>query len=167
MKHSVLSLVLLLGIGCGSENTEAPAEEAPPAAESAPGEAPEAEAEAAPAEDTAEGLQEVAENGPEGLQEAAGALGAALQAANEAEGETHCQQGYNAIRNMIEALQAQRPGGESHLPPEDEFLAACNELGEDAQQCLVPSYGMAHAEECGEVMQREDVMAFQAAMRGN
>ncbi len=100
------------------------------------------------------------------MAQAGAALGAALQAAAEGAGEgdgTLCEQAYNGAKSMIEAMAAQT-GREINLPPETEFLPLCNELPEDAQQCMVPSYGMAHPE-CGEIMQREDVQRVRAAMQ--
>lgn len=150
---------------CGGEETaeEAPAEPAP-SAESAANEAPaaeEANAEAAP-EGAAEGAAAA-----QGLQGALGALGEALQAGTNTEATgSNCEQAFDGMMAMVNAMRkGAGGGGEDNTPNRDEFISACGELPEAAQQCMVMSYGIAHQEECRTVMESPEVAAKVAELR--
>lgn len=158
-------LVAMLG-ACGGEETaeEAPAEPAP-SAESAANEAPaaeEANAEAAP-----EGAAEGAAAAAQGLQGALGALGEALQAGTNTEATgSNCEQAFDGMMAMVNAMRKSAGGGgEDNTPNRDEFISACGELPEAAQQCMVMSYGIAHQEECRTVMESPEVAAKVAELR--
>lgn len=170
---AILSIVFCLACGDNepAENsvTEAAGEAAAAAGEAveAAGEAAEAAGEAAQAAgeaaqaageataeaagNAAEATGEAAEAAGEGLGEALGALGAALGAAGEPEGDTPCEQAYNGAMAMMQQMQAQLGEGEGpEGPNREQFLSACNELPEGAQQCAIISYAMQHAEECAQ-----------------
>ena len=87
------------------------------------------------------------------------ALGAGLQAAAEAKGDTPCEQSYNAIDAMIKAMEKQMPpGGKSKaaMPDKAKFLEGCKALPPQMQQCMVMSYAMAHQAECTEAQKKLD-----------
>ncbi|MBX3247700.1 MAG: hypothetical protein KF901_11025 [Myxococcales bacterium] len=116
-------------------------------------------------EATAEAAGDIAEAttpgapGAGGLEELGAALGAALEAAGNAEGGEPCEQAYNGAVAMIAALSKNMPGGMGgpNMPSRDTYLSACRQLPADAQQCSVPAYAMANQETCQTVMQRPDV----------
>ncbi len=154
MKSKIGTLILLLSVACGGEeaeteatNTETPAEETA----EAPAEAPAEEAAEAPAEAPA---------APEGLGELAAALNQAVEAAQNAEGGTPCEQGYSTIAGMMTQF--------GQTPPErDAFISGCNELPEPAQRCMSMNYAMEHQEECNGLRDDPAVVAFKESMGMN
>jgi type VI protein secretion system component VasK len=100
------------------------------------------------------------EQAAQGLQQLGAALGEALQAAGMAQGGEPCEVAYNGMTAMIAALQKSAPNGMTNpVPSRDQYMAACRQLPEDAQQCSVPAYAMANMETCQAVMQRPEVRA--------
>jgi len=171
--HILCAGALLGAVACGEEEpaeTEQAAEEAAAALEGAlnmaADQAAEAADEAAAETDMAAGE---AENAAEATAMGFAALGQALAAGTmQAEGGTPCEQAYNGMRAMVEALQKAAPGGMSSgmMPEQSEFMSACNQLPEEAQQCMVMSYAVQHQAECQEVMQSPEVQRVRQMMRG-
>lgn len=165
MKHTLWICALSIAIGCGGNEEEAQAEAEAAAAEleaalnMAADEATEAANEAAQAGETAEAATM-------GLGEIGNALGQALQASAMAAGDTPCEQAYNGAMAMVQALQKQMGEGEGNMPDRDTFMEACNQLPENAQQCMVPAYAMGHMQECQEVQQSPEVQRVRELMRG-
>lgn len=88
------------------------------------------------------------------------AIGAAMQAAREnARGDTPCEQAYSGMEALVTSLQKNAsPGGASsaNLPPKGKFLAACRELPETMQKCMVMSYALVNQKACMEARQKLD-----------
>lgn len=170
MKHTlwICALSICVGalIGCGGNEEEAQAEAEAAAAEltaalnmaadEANMAADEAEAAGQAGEAAAAGM---------GLGELGAALGQALEASAMAEGGTPCEQAYNGALAMVQALQKQMGQGEGNMPDRDTFIEACNQLPENAQQCMVPAYAMQHMQECQEVQQSPEVQRVRELMR--
>ncbi len=78
------------------------------------------------------------------------ALGAAIEASQNAEGDTDCEKAYNGIVAMASAMQKAtgRDPNSRHRPDRGNFLRGCNELPAQLQHCMVISYGMQHQQEC-------------------
>ncbi len=104
-------------------------------------------------------------NGPDSFAAAAAALEAAINAGSMAPGNTPCEQAYNGARAMIEALESQAGMGSARLPNQDEFLALCGSMPEEAQRCMVIEYSMAHREDCRRVMETEEAQRVRNALR--
>jgi len=79
-------------------------------------------------------------------QAVAGAAEAAAGAS--AEGGSNCEQAYGSVIAMVQALQQQLGRGSGGLPDRATFVAACNELPENVQRCMVMAYAAEHREEC-------------------
>lgn len=97
------------------------------------------------------------------------ALNAAATAAEHAPpGRDTCESAVNAIVAMLDAAESESPGRERLPRPErEDFLTACRALPGPAQQCLLPTYAMAHQEECNRVLlalPEGKLQAVQAAM---
>lgn len=77
-------------------------------------------------------------------------LNAAATAAEHApRGRDTCETAVNGLVAMLEAAESEGNSGERLPRPErTDFLAACRALPAAAQQCLLPTYSMAHPEEC-------------------
>jgi hypothetical protein len=103
----------------------------------------------------------------QGLEQLGAALGEALQAAGMAEGGEPCEQAYNGMTAMVAALQKNMPAGgmQPNVPTRDQYLTACRQLPEDAQQCSVPAYAMQNMESCQAIMQRPEVQQKMAELR--
>lgn len=166
-------LITILAMGCGGEEEAASGEianaaEQVEAAAAAAGEALEgaATATAEGSEAAAEGTAAAGAEGAEGMQQGLAALGEAMAAAQGAEGDSHCEQAYNGAMAMVAALSKQ--GGNAptaNIPSQEDFMSGCNELPEQAQQCMTMSFAMANQETCSAVMQSPEVQAFRAQMR--
>ena len=83
-----------------------------------------------------------------------------MVAAGEAKGDTPCDQAYNAIEAMIKAMEKNMPPGAKAqgggMPEKAKFVAGCNELPKEMQQCMVMSYAMAHQKECQDAKAKLD-----------
>lgn len=169
-------LITILAMGCGGEEEAASGElenaaEQAEGAAAAAGEAAEAaEAAAEGAEAAAAGAEAAAEGaaaaGPQNMQEGLAALSQAMEAAQGAEGDSHCEQAYNGAMAMVAALQKQGGGApNANIPPKEDFVEGCSALPEQAQQCMTMAYAMANQETCSAVMQTPEVQAFRAQMR--
>ena len=151
--RSTLTLVLLAAaaVGCEEKKEEKPAAPAPAAAPAAPA-APAAAAPAAPAGAPA------AAGAPAG--DPGKALAAALgAAAAPPKGDTPCEQAYNGVMAMVEAMEKSMPNQPSkkgELPTKEKFMAGCNALPKDMQQCMVMAYNMAHQKECADAQAKMD-----------
>jgi hypothetical protein len=157
-----LAFAAAANIGCEEKKSEekpaAPAAAAPaapaaaePAAAPPSGGAPAAAAPAAPGGAPAAG----APAGDPGKALAA-ALGAAAQAPK---GDTPCEQAYNGITAMIEAMEKSMPkggGAKNEMPTKEKFMAGCSALPKEMQQCMVMSYAMAHQKECQDAQAKMD-----------
>ncbi len=76
---------------------------------------------------------------------------AALAAAEAAEtGASMCDAAYDAIAAMAEEVRARDPEAVHRMPPRGSFLEACQRLPLNAQECLLPTYAVAHRSECEE-----------------
>ena len=84
-----------------------------------------------------------------------------------AEGGEPCEQAYNGMTAMVAALQKNMPAGgmQPNVPTRDQYLTACRQLPEDAQQCSVPAYAMQNMESCQAIMQRPEVQQKMAELR--
>lgn len=183
MKWSIWMLALALGssLGCGSNEDEARREAQQAADELAAelsmaaeeiGDQAAAEA-AAEATEAAAGEAEAAgaagaagASAMQGLEQLGEALGAALQAGAQAQGGTPCEQSWNGAMAMLEALHKQLgAGNEANMPNREAFMEACNQLPEEAQQCMVPTYAMQHMEECQRVQNDPQVQRIREMMR--
>lgn len=172
MKHTlwICVLSLFVGIGCGGNEEEAQAE-----AEAAVSEleaalnmaADEATMAAETAGEAGGEAGEAAGAAGMGLGELGAALGQALEASAMAEGGTPCEQAYNGAMAMVQALQKQMGEGQGNMPDRDTFMEACNQLPENAQQCMVPAYAMGHMQECQEVQRSPEVQRVRELMRGS
>lgn len=159
-----------LSLACGS------AEEAPSAEE-----LDEQAAEAAAAlEETAEAAgEEAAEAAAEAganaeaagaaaagaqMAEAAAALQEALAAGESGEGEgSNCERAYAAGRAMAEQFNnGAVPDG---FPEESVFVSGCDELPEQEQLCLTPSYAMQNQADCQAALQSEAMAQFRASVQ--
>lgn len=106
-------------------------------------------------------------DGPQNMDEGLAALGAAMAAAQGAQGATPCEEAYNGAMAMVAALQAQ-PGGtppNANLPSQADFLSGCNALPLEAQQCMTMSHAMANQATCSAVMQSAEVQVFRNSLR--
>lgn len=166
--HWMCALALSSAVACGGNEDEAQAE-----AEEAVNElaaalnmaAEEATAEAAG--EAAEAAEAGGETGMQGLAQLGEALGAALEASAMAEGGTPCEQAWNGVQAMMAAMQKQMGGeGQGNMPSQDTFMEACNQLPEQAQQCMVPAYAMQHMQECQEAQNDPQVQRIREMMRG-
>ena len=156
-------------VGCGGNEEEAQAE-----AEEAAGELANAldEAMDEAAEETDEAADEAAEaaaatgnEGAEAAQKGLAALGEALQAAQNAEGSTPCEQSWNGMQAMIAAMTKNGAGEpEGEMPSQEQFMEACGNLSEQAQQCMVPSYAMQHMQECNSEEIRNEMQSVREMM---
>jgi hypothetical protein len=147
-------VVALVGVGCDEKKEAPPAAAAAAPAAAAPAAPPAAPAAAAPAAPTA-----AAPGAPAGAADPGKALGAGLQAAAEAKGDTPCEQAYNAIEAMIKAMEKNMPPGgkaQGGMPEKAKFVAGCKELPPQMQQCMVMSYAMGHQKECQEAQAKLD-----------
>lgn len=74
---------------------------------------------------------------------------AALAAAQSAEtGASMCDAAYDALAAMAEEVRARDPEAVHRMPPRGSFLEACRRLPLDAQECLLPTFAVAHRSEC-------------------
>lgn len=74
---------------------------------------------------------------------------AALAAAEAAEsGASMCDAAFDAIEAMAAEVRARDPEAVHPMPPRGSFLDACRRLPLAAQECLLPTYAVAHREEC-------------------
>lgn len=140
--------VLALCLACGGEveSTSEPASEVEASSEVSE----EAEPEVAEAE---EPVEPEVEPTPEELAAAAEDLENtvvdAIEAATLAEtGSTYCESAFEGMAAMIARVAAQYPDDTRPVPPQRAFIAVCERLSQEAQQCLVPSYATEHVAEC-------------------
>ena len=76
----------------------------------------------------------------------------AIEAATRAEtGSTYCESAFEGIAAMIARVAAQYPDDTRPVPPQRAFMAVCERLSQEAQQCLVPSYAAEHVAQCSVV----------------
>lgn len=76
----------------------------------------------------------------------------AIEAATLAEtGSTYCESAFEGMAAMIARVAAQYPEDTRPVPPRRAFIAVCERLPQEAQQCLVPSYATEHVSECSVV----------------
>jgi hypothetical protein len=97
------------------------------------------------------------------------ALNAAATAAEHAPaGRDLCETAVNGLVAMLEAAESESTNGDRLPRPERaDFLAACRALPRAAQQCFVPTYAMAHQQECDRTLSelpQGQLDAVQAAM---
>ncbi|HJL17761.1 MAG TPA: hypothetical protein RMH99_19000 [Sandaracinaceae bacterium LLY-WYZ-13_1] len=140
-----IALVIALGLAaCGSEGTE---ESETPAAETPPAEAQEA------TEEIEEAVEEAAEEAEETAEEAEETAEEATEAA-EGEG-TPCEQAFASVQALRQQLE-ERMGGENQAEPldRDAYLERCNELPEGAQRCMILGYAAEHGEECAQYQEQ-------------
>ena len=170
---TVLALIVAFGCGGNEEEAKAAAEDLAAQLQAAADEAAEGAAEAA-----AEGAEAAAEANPaatgpanarnmgEGLQAMGAALGQAMQAAQAAEGGTPCEQAYNGAAAMMAALTKQLGEGNGQgMPDQEQFMNACNQLPENAQQCMIPAYAMQNQQECAALQNDPEVQRVRQLMR--
>lgn len=154
-----------MAFGCGGDEEQAQAE----------AEAAAAELEAAlnmAADEATMAMDEAADEAAGeaanmGLGDLGNALGQALEASAMAEGGTPCEQAYNGAMAMVQALQKQMGEGQGNMPDRETFMGACNQLPEEAQQCMVPAYAMGHMQECQAIQQSPEVQRVRELMRGS
>ncbi len=169
---SALALIVALGCGGNEEEAESAANDlaaslqaaADNAATAAANEAAAANTEAATnAAEAATGANQAGE----GLAALGQALGAAVAAGEAgAEGGSNCEQAYSGAQAMMAALTKQLGEGSGQgMPDRDTFLEACNQLPENAQQCMVPAYAMANMETCRAMQNDPEVQRIRALMR--
>lgn len=113
-----------------------------------------------PPEDADGGRAEVEAEVPEELTEDERLL-LAIEAAQNAEGDTICEVAYNGAIAMVEALQGQVSTG----PTRNQFITGCNALPVAAQRCMTMAYAMANQTECDVVMRSAPIQQFRDDMR--
>jgi hypothetical protein len=151
--RSTLILVLLAAAGCEEKKEAAPAAAAPAAAPAAPAAAAPA---APPAAAPAAGAPAAGAPAGDPGKALAAALGAAAQ---PPKGDTPCEQAYNGVMAMVEAMEKSMPNQPSkkgEMPTKEKFMAGCSALPKDMQQCMVMSYAMGHQAECQAAQQKMD-----------
>jgi hypothetical protein len=174
MTRSLGFALMVALVGCEEKKEPPPPPPAPPAAAApaAPAAAAPAAAAAAPGAPAAAAPGAPAAAAPGApAADPAKALGAAMNAAAEAKGDTPCEQAFNAIDAMIKAMEKNMPpGGNStgQMPDKAKFIAGCKELPPQVQQCMVMSYAMAHQQECKDAQAKVDpaTMAKVKALMG-
>lgn len=153
MRLSLLVMVSFLTIvclACGSEaEVSAPEPAAAEPVQAAAGpeapEEPEHEEEPEPEPPTPEELEAAAEDLEDTVVDA-------IEAATLAEtGSTYCESAFEGMAAMIARVAAQYPEDTRPVPPRRAFIAVCERLPQEAQQCLVPSYATEHVSECGAI----------------
>ena len=163
---SALSLCLCLA-GCSEEATD---ERSEPTSDQAPETPTEAAAEPDPDpepwEDEEEALPEAqpgaqaeAEAAPsdQELEDLTETLRAASTAAETYEsGSTICEAAHASIVAMMEAVAERYPDQVRDRPAKGAFVQACEQLPEEAQECLLPRHAMAHTEDCAAITARLD-----------
>ena len=154
---SALWLCLCLA-GCSEEATE---ERSGPASDDSPETSSEAEVEPDPGPvgdepeaPTAEAEADPSDQELEGLTET---LRAASTAAETYEsGSTICEAAHASIVAMMEAVAERYPDQVRDRPAKGAFVQACEQLPEEAQECLLPRHAMAHTEDCAAITARLD-----------
>jgi hypothetical protein len=76
------------------------------------------------------------------------ALGAAVEASQNAGGDTDCEKAYNGILAMMEAMQKATGRPAPRRMDQSAFMRGCAELPPQIQKCMVIGYGMQHQQEC-------------------
>jgi hypothetical protein len=158
---AAIAILPSLGAGCGGEEeaieeVELEVGEEPEPTETAeetadePEEPPEAEE---PVEEPTvlddRALEELAE-----LQET---LGNARTAAETYEsGSTICEAAHASLAAMMAAVAERYPDQVADVPPKGAFVQACEQLPEEAQECLLPRHVMSHQEDCRAIADRLD-----------
>jgi hypothetical protein len=61
-----------------------------------------------------------------------------------------CEQAYADLKDLVEGLEEQLGSSDSDLPKREEFLASCEALPTEIQNCMVFEYAMANQEQCQE-----------------
>ncbi len=155
-----MSILLMLGAGCGGE------EEAAEEVEVEVPDEPEGEPnDTTSAEETAEGESEANEPEPtvlddqalEELAELQETLGEARTAAETYEsGSTICEAAHASLAAMMAAVAERYPDQVADVPPKGAFVQACERLPEEAQECLLPRHVMAHQDDCRAIAERLD-----------
>lgn len=74
------------------------------------------------------------------------------------EGDSPCEQAYDALDRFRADFQKNTPWVPSRRPDRGRFMESCLALPRPLQQCMVPSYLRAHEEECSQVGQRWPAM---------
>jgi hypothetical protein len=155
---AALAFAAAANLGCEEKKEEKAAALAPAAA------APAAPAAAAPAAPAAVEPAAPPSGGAPAAAAPAGdpgkALAAALGAAAQPpKGDTPCEQAFNGITAMIEAMEKSMPkggGAKNEMPTKEKFMAGCSALSKEMQQCMVMSYAMAHQKECQDSQAKMD-----------
>ena len=70
------------------------------------------------------------------------------------EGDTPCEQAYDALDRFRADFQESTPWVPSRRANRERFMESCLALPQPLQQCMVPSYLRAHEEECAQVGER-------------
>ncbi len=66
-----------------------------------------------------------------------------------------CEQAYSGTEAVKKSLEKSKKAGKP-LPSKSELVAACKELPEANQKCMVMSYAAAHTDECKQAKQKLD-----------
>lgn len=152
------ALCVLVSSACGTQEAEPPREPpAPPPATERP----------IPANPSREPETQVTVTEEPVVDERA--LNAAATAAEHApRGRDTCETALNGLVAMLEAAESESQDHQRLPRPERaDFLAACRALPAPAQQCLLPTYAMAHQEECDRTLTAlppDKLAALQAAI---
>lgn len=166
MKKLFIAMIAL-SLACGSSEdapTEAELdEEAAQAAAELEAAVEEVSEEAAVAEAGVNAEEAVAAAGSQGsLVQAAAALQEAMAAVEAGEGST-CERAYASGRAMAE--QFNNGVLPENFPEESAFVSACDELPEQEQQCLTPSYAMQNQAVCQTALQSEAMTQFRVSIQ--
>lgn len=70
------------------------------------------------------------------------------------EGDTPCEQAYDALDRFRAEFQENTPWVPGRRPNRERFMESCLAMPRPLQQCMVPSYLRAHEEECEQVGSR-------------
>ncbi len=67
-----------------------------------------------------------------------------------------CEEAYDGLVQIVQAMQQKMGAGKSDLPDRPAFLRGCHELPPAVQHCLVMSYAVEHLDECQKAQQSLD-----------
>ncbi len=104
------------------------------------------------------------------LREVIQAMAQAADEASAAEGQTTCERAYESTVRFASSLREAMGGSDRPEPNRARFLASCNRLPENVQQCMVMGYSVSHQAECARVRtemgeaDRERVRQLSAAL---
>lgn len=97
------------------------------------------------------------------------ALAAAADSAERAAaGSDECESAHNQLLAMYATVEREL-GGTMHRPDRAEFLEVCRLMPSEARRCIVPTYAMAHQDDCAVALDAlpEDVQQrFQTVVNG-